>query len=592
VFCKDTERLAFATILCISIVAGDGCARARDRSVERLAVMPIENLSPDAGFNWRSRAAAAVVAYDLAGAKNLFARETDSTSAAQSMQASRMLEGYFVERNGRIGIHATLEDLTRNKTLASFELSGAAQAGFLPLANELAQRLSADARKFGTSNESAFQFYGEALTAPNAQSMQQDLESATGADSGFAPAYIDEVKMFAEKGDREGARRAAEDGRRARLDAIEQANLEYAAATVDGNARDQIQALESLTRATPANANIFKELGQLRYRRREFQKAALEYRAAARLDPDDPETWNELGYALASGKDLRGAWDALAQYQKLAPEDNNVLDSEGEVSYMRGDFKSAEESFARAAARNPAEWVKAAEARLMTGDLKGADALFLRRWGPTPRLKNTAANYEVAQWEFLTGRRNAGWAKMEDLAAKTSGDWQLLELSQMVVWRLEMGDRKGAQELAGRLDVQRAQSQEARGMSELARWLAQRGAADSNSKMANTYALLFGKQFQQALPLLQAMYSETNPSNDGAVRTLLGWAYVATGAPDKAANLVDSYPLPLSSGDGMFAALIFPRYLAVRSTVLEREGKKEEAAQSHQLYVKYAGATN
>ena len=43
---------------------------------------------------------------------------------------------------------------------------------------------------------------------------------------------------------------------------------------------------------------------------------------------------------------------------------------------MLGDFKSAGEYFERAAAKNPAEWVKAAEARLMTGDVKGADALF------------------------------------------------------------------------------------------------------------------------------------------------------------------------------------------------------------------------
>ncbi len=77
--------------------------------------MPIENLTSDAQLDWRSSAAAAVVVYDLAGAKNIFARQVDSLSAAQSMQASRLLEGYFFERNGRIGIRATLEDLGRNK---------------------------------------------------------------------------------------------------------------------------------------------------------------------------------------------------------------------------------------------------------------------------------------------------------------------------------------------------------------------------------------------------------------------------------------------------------------------------------------------
>ena len=142
-----------------------------------------------------------------------------------------------------------------------------------------------------------------------------------------------------------------------------------------------MKALEALTAATPANADVFKELGEMRFARREFPQAAMEYRAAAQLDPGDPRTWNELGYALAWGKDLNGAREALAQYRKLAPEDNNVLDSEGEVSYMRGDFKSAAEYFEKAAARNPAEFVKAAEARLMTGDLQGADALLAKHLG-------------------------------------------------------------------------------------------------------------------------------------------------------------------------------------------------------------------
>src|SRR5258708_37559442 len=127
----------------------DGCARPQAKSVERIGVMPIENLSSDTQWDWRSRAAAAVVVYDLAGAKNIFARTVDSLSAAQSMQASRLLEGYFFARNGRIGIRATLEDLGKTKAVESYEIDGTASAGFLPLANELARRLSAEARTFG-----------------------------------------------------------------------------------------------------------------------------------------------------------------------------------------------------------------------------------------------------------------------------------------------------------------------------------------------------------------------------------------------------------------------------------------------------------
>ena len=82
---------------------------------------------------------------------------------------------------------------------------------------------------------------------------------------------------------------------------------------------------------------------------------------------------------------------------------------------MRGDFKSAADYFEKAAAKNPSELLKAAEARLMTGDLQGADALFLKHLGPAVSA-HKGAGYQMAQWEFLTGRRRAGMARMEKLA--------------------------------------------------------------------------------------------------------------------------------------------------------------------------------
>ena len=84
-----------------------GCARRSATNVERLAMMPLDNLSSDSQWNWYSRASSAVIQYDLAGAKDIFAKTVDSLPAAQSMQASRVLEGYFFDRNGRIGIRAT-----------------------------------------------------------------------------------------------------------------------------------------------------------------------------------------------------------------------------------------------------------------------------------------------------------------------------------------------------------------------------------------------------------------------------------------------------------------------------------------------------
>lgn len=587
-FCKRTKPLSLVITLLIAVVIVNGCARRQTTDVERLGVMPIENLGSDPQLNWLSRAAAVVIAYDLAGAKNIFAKRVDSISLAQSMAASRLLEGYFFERNGRIAIHATLEDLGKTRVVESFEMDGPVSGGFLPLVNELARRLSPEARVFGTSDESAFRYYGEALAASDPQAVEQALEQATAADPGFAAGYIDEARMLADAGQRERARQVAQAGERARVDPIERADLEYVAAAASGDASDRAKALDSMAAATPANADVFAELGQMRFARRQFKQAAVEYRAATGLDPDEPRTWNELGYALAWDGDLRGAREALAQYQKLAPEDPNVLDSQGEVSYFCGDFKSAAEYFERAAAKNPSEFVKAAESRLMMGDLNGADALFAKHFGQGAPGRNRGADYQMAQWAFLTGRRNAGMSRMENLAAETSGDLQSLALSQLSVWKLESGDEKAAADLANQA-VARAQNPQVRGISEVCRYIAAGASTSSGSKMADAYALLFAKKFREALPLLQAMYGETNPSADGQVRTLLAWAYVETGAIDRAASLVGVYPLPLSSGEPLFASLIFPKYLFVRGAVLQAEGKRDEASKSFELYSKYGG---
>jgi Flp pilus assembly protein TadD len=589
VFCKPVKFLLVSTIPVILIAILHGCARPKTAGVERLAVMPIENLSSDAQLDWRSRAAAAVVVYDLEGAKNTLARQVDSVSAAQAMRATRLVEGYFFERNGRMGIHATLEDLNTNSTVQSFDIEGAVSAGFLQLANELAHRLSAEARMFGTSNENAFRSYGAALSARDSQSVEKDLEAAIGADPGFTAGYVDEAKVLEETGDRAKARQVVQAGERARLDPIERADLEYVAATASGDAMDRLKALELMTVATPANADIFKQLGDARFARRQFQQAAMEYRAALQLDADEVETWNELGYALARAGDLKGAREALAHYQKLAPEDPNALDSQGEVSYFLGDFKSADEYFEKAAARNPADLLKAAEARLMMGDLQGADALFAKRLGPVKAQKS--AGYQMAQWEFLTGRRKAGMARMEQLVPQLDGDAQALALSQLAIWKLEAGDQKAAAQLADEAS-KHAQSPQVRGISGVCRDIASGSSTSSGSKMADALALLFAKKYREAVPLLQELYSETNPSADGQVRTLLAWAYVEAGEVEKAAPLVNAYPLPLSAGEPLFASLIFPRYLQVRSAVMEHQGKQDEARKSQQLYSKYDGATN
>ncbi|HTC36030.1 MAG TPA: tetratricopeptide repeat protein [Bryobacteraceae bacterium] len=528
-FCR---RLTFCSSILIALIAG-GCARRPNPvpTVERLAVLPLENLSSDPQLNWFARGSAAVVEYDLAGAKNIFAKNVESISAAQSMQATRVLEGYFFERNGRLGIRATLEDLRTTRAVQHFELDGSVANGFLPLANELAQRLSSEVRPFGTANENAFRFYGDAITATDAEARERAIESAIAADPGFAAVY----GLRARTGARDRALQMIQAGEQGRVDSIDRADLQYIAAAVSGDRNSQIQALETLTRVTPANATLFADLGAAQFARRNFPEAVRNYQEASILNPEEPRIWNELGYALAWTRNLQGARRALQEYQRLAPDDANALDSLGEVSFFLGDFESSAKYFERAAQRSRAEFLKAAEARLMLGDLGGADAFFAKY---AAGLRREAAAYQLAQWQFLTGRKNAGIAAMKKLTTEPDSELQKLARRQLAVWEFEAGDSNVSADIPG----------------------------------------------------LEAAYQKANPSNDGQIRVLLASALLARGSVDRAANLIELCPLPLSSGDPMFASSIFPQYFELRAAVFEKQGKPEEAKKNRELYHKYGGA--
>lgn len=591
-FCRSSRALhSIAVFLTLSL---GSCTRRETPAIERLAVMPFENLSSDSQLSPSSRASAAAMVYDLAGAPHLYAQTIDSISGAYPMHASRILEGYFFESSGRLELRATLEDAHQAKTVESFELGGPLREGVLPLVNRLARRLSPAARPFGTDNPEAFRACGEALSTGDRAARLRGFETATAADPHFTAAYIAWAQALFGAGDRDQGLKIVMAAKGGSPDAIDRAELEYLAASATGDADGRVKALETLTRLTPADAGRFRELGELQLSQRRFQDSVRGYETAARIDAEDPGIWNELGYAYAFAQDLTNARRTLEHYQGLlAPAEINGLDSLGEVSYYLGDFSNAAKYFLEAHDKNPAErggeeLVKGAQSRLAAGDPSGGDALFQKYLGLAPPSERRAAGYQQAQWEFLTGRRKSGMARLEQLIPSLEGDAQSLALCQLSIWSKETGSTKAALDLAEQAAA-RAVSKRARDVSALCRAIAGVAASSSGSRAADAYAYLFSRKFAEAAPALEAMYRETTPSFDGQIRTLLAWAYVETGRIGDARKLLQIYPLPFSSGDPIFASLIFPRYFYLRAKVLEDEGKRAEAKQSYDVYLRYAG---
>jgi len=557
------------------------CARRpQPAGIARLAVLPFDDLTSDARLG---RACAAVIAYDLAGASNLAVQPIGSRSDAYATHASQILDAYVTQQQDRLEIHATLESLDARTATATYLLGGPVSDGLIPLLNQLSQKLAGNARQFSTANQEAFRLYGEALGAKDTESASQVYEAATRLDARFSSAYLGWAEALFTANDRAGALKVLTAGKSQNPDAIDQAEMDYLVASGAGDLNGREKALEALTRLTPANSKPFNELAQQQFASRKFQDSVRSFEAAARLSPEDPTIWNELGYAQAELGDLKHARELLERYQALAPDTVNPLDSLGEVSFFLGDFGGAAKYFEQARQKNPAvggiELLKSAQAHLFAGDLKSADALFGQAAG--------LSALQRAQWEFVTGRRKEALARITDLAANLEGDARTLTACQLALWKLQTGDSKSAAELAMRT-ASEVQSTQARTLA--ATCLAIAARTPPPSKTAAAYALIFARNFSAATPLLESIYRETNPSVDSQIRTMLAWAYIETGRIADARPLLRLIPIPLVNGsDPLFASLLFPRFLYLRSVILEKDGKQDEAKRWRALYLKYAG---
>jgi tetratricopeptide (TPR) repeat protein len=579
----------FTTVSLVVCLAG--CARRQARAPERLAVVPFENLSSNLDLDWMRRALATALVRDLEGSPRLYAHLEESVNRAYTIHATRILEGYFYERNGRLEIRATVEDVGRRKTLQSLEAGGSL---VVPLVDQLAKKLSQAAARFPSSNADAFRAYGEALSASDRSAALRELESATKDDPRFSLAYLDWAEVLFAAGDRAGALRVVETAQREQADAIDRAEVDHLSASLRGDLGGREKSLTALARLTPANDQVFRELAELQLSERRFQEAAKNYEVAARLNPDEAQTWNELGYSLAYAQDLTGARRALEHYQAMLPEGNaNGLDSLGEVSFYLGDFVGAAKYFIKARDMDggplgAVELPKAAQARVLAGEVADGDELFRKYIGLAGGGERGGGALEVARWQFLTGRRKAAMTELERAIPAMDADRQSIGLSQLSIWKLETGEPRGAADLANQAAAH-AVSPGAHSLSELCRVVSNPPAGSSGSRLADAYALLFARKYAEVAPLLELLYRATSPEGDGQIRTLLAWAYVETNRIADAGPLVRTYPLPLSSGDPVFASLIFPRFLFLRGMVLQRQGKRTEAKAAYELFLKYSG---
>jgi tetratricopeptide (TPR) repeat protein len=393
--------------------------------VERLALLPFENLTGDTSLDWIASAAPSIVAAEITGAANILPMRVETVRDAYLNRATRFVHGYFTRRGAGLHFQMEIEDPARHKMV----VAQAADGTVLFAMSDVARKLAAGARPFSTANQDAVAAWGRG-----------EFERAVTIDPDFGTGWSYWAQQLAGSGKQAeaGAVAARALARPSLRSPLDRARLQLISATIEKNTAARNSALSALVRMSPNDISLLGALAETETLARRFSAAADLYRRILQIDPGNAVALNSLGYAEANAGHLDAAAKALEQYGKSLDQSTNSLDSLGEVYFMNGRFAEAERYFQQAYRRDPrflagSTLMKAAYAHWLGGDLAGADAIFQRYRDDRMNQKDATAIWREATWLYATGRREPAIAKLKEASA----DQPQLVQRQLAVWRGE-----------------------------------------------------------------------------------------------------------------------------------------------------------
>lgn len=552
------------------------CQRKEDRGIERVAILPFENLSSDATLDWVGPALAGMLVEQASASLHVFAYRTEDFRDARLSGAVRVVQGYYSRLPGRLNIRAVIEDLRSRRNVES--IGDFVPAGNLnAAADRIARAIDPRTRPFGTQNGAAIRAWGESLAAPDAAAKVAPLRRAIAADPNFGRAYLDLAGLFAAAGDRVQAQALLKqaDERMSQFTDLERARLEFLESGVRQDERQRRDALMALSRLVTTDVTTVRTLAQAELNARRFDSAADLYKSAAAIDPDNPALLNELGYAESYRGNLAGARAALERYRGVQPRQANPLDSLGDVHFSAGRFEEAEKFFLEAHRMEPGflggiELEKAALARYLRHDRNGADELYAQFDRLRRELRDAAVDVRKAEWLSVTGRTPEAVAAAGVAARNANTEIAAYALCHLSLWTLDAGDNARAADLASQA-AQQARNPSIQAIAALCRFAADpsRRTDPSVPPLARAYASLFAKDAANAMALLKPMYDKSLPANDGDIRTLYAWALSQAGRPGEAGELLKRYFIPIGTGDdSILTTQAFPHFVALRSAIV------------------------
>lgn len=624
------------TTLVVACLAVFACNRQPARNqAEHIAILRFENLGSDTTSDWMGRAFSEIITTELTGSPDADAIPSSRMHSlnqtfgarpisAPGISAERTLAltsganqvgyGNYAVRGGRLEAQLTMEDPRTGKMIQVVSTSSA-PGDVIAAATGLARQISRQASEYGTRSSGSLKAWIVALETNDAAVAGQSLEEAIAADPDFGPPYRLLAQWKVQRQDRAGALHLLDQAlsRGDEMPPGERARIELEAANLRDDAAGQQRALEALVKLEPRDAAMWRSLGDSALRRRGYPLAIQAFQKSLEVEPENASTWNQLGYTEAYAGDLTAALEALRHYQTLRPADSDPLDSQGDVNLLLGHLREAEDLYVQAARKSPGfpnapDLFKAAMARLMTGDVSGADGIAKQYTDARRSAHDPIVDYFEAEWWWVSGRRKQGYQQLEAFA-QAAATGPLKEMvspayAELAIWSLFLGDRARAEQTlqkpappagpssAGLLLVARFLVEPPASPAE---WAARAERLFPNANQASlrdtavAYALLLEKEFAPASPILKQVYDRANPTSDESERTLLAWSWLETGRAQDAAPLLRLNPIPPPAGPGTLVSLHFPRIYYLRAMQAEKAGKPDEARANYRLFLQLSG---
>jgi Flp pilus assembly protein TadD len=486
------------------------CSRQPIPLVERVAVLRFDNLTGDQSLDWIATAAPAILSAEWNGASRKLALLAGTVRDGYLEGATRLTHGYFEKRGGKLQFHIVMEDASLHKTTADTTAEGDP----LTAMNSLARRIEPAANSFSTTNAEAIEAWGHG-----------NFERAVSIDPDFSGAWLAWVETLVASGD---SQRAVDVGSKALMRSslrspVDRARIELSVAGIRHDQSASIMALEKLAQLAPFDSGALRRLAEANFAARRFQEAERTYRDLIRIEPANAASLNALGYVLALAGEPEKARTEFEEYGKRSGQAVNALDSIGEGMFLNGKFQEAEKAFLGSYQKDPtffdgaALW-KAAHARWLGGDLRGAEALIEQYTEARTKAHDPLTAWRRAVWLYETGRREqaVGLLSQPNSQAPDAAPVVAMMQQQLAVWR----DPRTAL-----------------------------GAA--------------------SVEQLKQLYERTEPVNDGLVRTLYAAALLGSGSnedagrKDDARKLLAVWPLPPRMSSPL-ESLVYPQFLDLR----------------------------